>query len=646
MTHLPSLIKKIDVFCRLAEAMESLKRVAAPTTWTMPDDPDEMEEPEVGGGEAEGPGLYAKIMGTAKEFANADVADEIALIGELYKRAIEMNGGYNLVNRMLTTALSNMDSLIDEGTTSEDEVEAAEEILNEVSRDLRQRAKTSLSTQMDEPSAMKQLKAVRDAFNQRAIHEELESQPQVYEKGREESQTGHNIAPKLSPETPQKYDLEMERLAGLLNDPSLAGDAGVQNTIRSLLLVLDGLKKKIPQLVAARDALKVTPNDPDALSQLDEINQSVETDRAERIKLKRKINSLLQNKELSELLEKYNSSSNPAEKKWLLEQMELQKTRLSNDYNKRNEIKHRMDLIRSLGMLDERGNFQSLKPSTELEARLRQAISSAQNERKSKLDYDAMDTMERAILHGKPGFEEEKIELDTLRKAKDEKKISKQEYDAKRWQVLARARGKSGTIVSREKGRRGGGTKGAKINQFSAELATFDGLVQKFSDKVNTAVNTARQGVTQEAGQGGKVHNALKPYVDNLGKAIQKNDVKAKYEAIRALKSAIVDWSSREPALRILEKSTRMLGVFNKLKDELRKVSGWRTDAGWSLTEDQKAYISGVIGQSKRFSKIYGRFYTRPGQPELFYDKALQQLATVLSRLEEETGVTGVSNDQ
>jgi len=607
MVHLENLIKKIDDYDRLGNAFSLLKRMAAPSTYTMPDDEEDPEEVNSG----EDYGLYSKIINTANQFGNRDIAEELLLIAELYKKALQMNGGYNLVNRALSTTLSNMDSLIDDGTVGEDELEAAEDLLNEVSKDLRQRGKASISS-MDEPTAMKELKAVRDAFNQQAVYDEVASQPSVYEKGRPGAETGHNIAPKQMPETPQKYTLEVERLKDLLdNDPSISlnvppsergANQNIRNSIQELINNLETLAFHISKVSDLREELKLTPEDPEKRESFIQAANQLEALRKQRLLLKQRLNRFLLTKDKEALVRQMEQTNNLAEKKWLEERIKLQNLRISTDLHKKTEAKYRKNLVNALGTIDEHGNFQSQNVSPETLEKLQAGIAAGEALKKSVKQYDREQTIERAKEHGKVG------------------------------------------PVAKRPNRRGGGLKSEKLNAYKTELASYVGLVDKLGEKINTAVHVARLGVTQEKD---KTHNALKPYVEVLSKAIQKKDNKAKYEAIKVLKSKMDEWKDRAPAIRVLEKNIRLLPHFNKYKTELQNIGKWQDANGqWQLDDHKRQYIELVIQDIQKLMRIYSRYYTNPGQLELFYDAALDHLIKVVMRLKMDTSVDTTSEKE
>lgn len=586
MIHLGNLLKKINDYYLFATAQ---------TAWTMPDDEDDEPKDKQDGFDT---GLYSKIETTANQFSNRDIADEILLIGELYKKALQMGGGYTLVNKALSTALSNMDSLIDEGTVGADELEAAEDILNEVSQDLRQRAKTA-TTRIDDNVAMKAFKEVRQAFNQQAVRDEIEQQPQKFvsqgpgDKDTPGQQSGYITGPKLPPKTPQKYQQEIERYTEDLNNPNY--DQTTKSNISEMIKVVGELAQQLATTIDLQDQLKLAPDD-QALQQA--VEQSLNKQQAlqdQRSIIRSKLNKTIQQKKLNELEKQETIASDPAEKLWLQEKAKLQRLRLSTDLHKGDEIKYQQMLVNSLGTMDG-GTFHSQKLSPETLQKIKDGIEAGKLKRITKEKYDREQSVVRALQHGKIG-----------------------------------------PVVKRPGGKRGGGLADEKINDYKTELATYSGLVDKLGEKINTAVHVARLGITQEKN---KTHNALKPYVDNLSKAIQKKDNAAKYEAIRVLKQKMIEemWRSKAPAVRVLEKNVRLLPYFNKYKGELQTISKWQDASGiWNLDNSKKAYAQQVISNIDKLTKIYGRFYSgKKGQLELFFDSALEHLAKVVERLKSE----------
>jgi hypothetical protein len=615
MTYLPSLIKKIDNFYSLAASLERLNRFAAPPqAWTMPDDEEYEEEDQPDGLEGEDTGLYSKVMGTADDLSNEknsykyeDIANEIRLIAELYKKALQINGGFAQVQNYIKRTMANIDMLIDEseGSVGDDVRDMSDDIIEEMSSDLRRRAKAiPITQQTDESKAKKELEAVKDRFNREEAREEMESQKSVYEKGKPGAETGHVIVKKTA-ETPQKYAREIARLKeSFQTETDPANRQNIEALARTLIQLIEQMKtvKKL------EGDVKITPDDPSVVESFKQATVKLDELRRQRFVLRRNINNLLLKDDKKKMIEQQQASRNPEQRKWLQQKIELLDLRLDDKLlRKRDEIKARKALINSMGVIDDHGDFQSLKIPENERMALDRGVMLGRDRTLSKDKYDRIQTVERAKSHGKIG-----------------------------------------DVSERTKGRAGGGRKYERINQYDVGRATFSGLVDKLSEKINTSAHVARLNVTQEIGADKKnIHNALKPYVDALSKAIQKKNTKAKYEAIKVLKQQMTAWAARAPAIRALEKNVRLLPHFNKLKGELENISGWKSpEGGWQLSPDQKSYIASVMNGAERLIEMYARYYMGQGAPagasqlSISFDNTVKYLGMVLDQLANETGVT------
>jgi hypothetical protein len=226
-------------------------------------------------------------------------------------------------------------------------------------------------------------------------------------------------------------------------------------------------------------------------------------------------------------------------------------------------------------------------------------------------------------------------------------RISHSEYDRRQTEERAKQQGKIGPVAKRP-GRVGGGKPGEKIHQYDIGAATFNGLVDKFSEKINTSAHVARLNVTQEVNaEKKKVHNQLKPLVDAVSKAIQKKDNRAKFEAIKMLKQKMVEWNNRAPAIKALSRNIKWLPFFNKMKTDLETIAAWKSDAGWDLNDNKKIFISNVIRGADRLTEAYERYYQGKGAPkgvvqlEISFDNTVKYLDIITAQLSKETGITG-----
>lgn len=602
MTYLPSLIKKIDDFVSLAESLTRLKKMAAPPpeTWSMPDDPQEDDEALPGD---EFSGLYPKVMDVINEInsteSNEDIANELQLIAELYKKAIEINGGYKQVQDYIRRAMANIDMLIDEsdGVIGDDVRDLADEVLEDLSGDLRQRAKSTVSPQIPEPQALQALKAVKDEFNSAEARKEVASQKSVYERGKPGQETGHTIVRKTA-ETPAKYAKEIARLRESLQT---AIDPASKNNVEYLIGTLVELIEQMKTVKRLEGELKVSPGDSETVQAFDQATAKLEQLRKQRLIYRRKLNELILKDDQTQLRRRMYESRDPQEKAWLDQQIKLLDVRMDAKLlRKRDLIKAMKAKVHSLGTLDEREDFQS----------------------HSLPDADRI-ALDRAIMLGQ------------------DRTVTKEKYDRDQTIERAKGHGKIGPVPERRKGRVGGGREGEKIHQYDIGQATFVGLVDKLREKINTSAHVARLNVTQEVlADKRKVHNALKPYVDALSKAIQKKDNKAKYEAIKALKAQMAEWAARATAIKALSRNIRWLPFFNKLRENLETIASWKTEAGWDLNENKLTFIKNVMAGADRLIEAFGRYYEgKGGAPkglDISFVNTVKYLGDVVEQLEKE----------
>ncbi len=606
MTYLPSLIKKIDDFYSLAESLTRLKRMAAPPqTWSMPDDPEE-EEGEASPGE-EFVGLYPKVMDVINEInaseSNEDIANELQLIAELYKKAIEINGGYKQVQDYIRRAMANIDMLIDEsdGVIGEDVRDLADEVLEDLSSDLRQRAKSTIAPQANEAVALQQLKSTKDAFNSAEARQEIESQKSVYEKGKPGQETGHTIVRK-SVETPNKYAKEIARLEEMKQTET---DQTAKNSIEYLIGTLKGLIEQMKTVKRLEGELKVSPGDPPTVKAFEEATVELERLRKQRLLFRRKLNESILKDEQTQLRRKMYETRDPREKDWLEQRINLLGLRMNEKLlRKRDMIKALKAKINSTGTLDEKGDFQALTLPEATRQALDAALEAGRGKTLTKDEYDRKQTVERAQEHGKIG-----------------------------------------PVPVRPKGRVGGGRAGEKIHMYDVSSATFSGLVDKLSERINTSAHVARLNVTQMVVDKKKVHNELKPFVDAVSKAIQKKDNAAKLTAIKTLKQQMQNRMDKAPAIKALARNIRWLPFFQRMKADLEIVAGWQTDKGWDLNENKTAFIQNLITGGRKIVDAYRKYYPesgpkRPNQLEISFDSTVGYMDAVLDQLAERTGIS------
>jgi len=574
MTYLPSLIKKIDNFYNLTQSFSNLKKTAQ-QSWSMPDDPEEEEDvaaPEEGS-------LYSNIMNVANSLSNEandhqneDVANELVLIGELYKKALEINGGYNQLIKAISTALANIDSMIDDsdGVIGEDVRDAAEDVLEEAASDLRKRAKSSVSSQADETTAINALRSVKQQFNTQEAREEMEGQRSVYEKGKPGEESGHGISARAPLETPEKYAREMKRLEDSLPSET---DANQKKDMEELGRTLARLIKQMTEVTRLRDLLKITPEDKQTQTELIAAEKSLNDLRTQRRILKTKLNEVLLKKEQLELANQFNKTRNPEEQKWIKEKIDLLGLQLNRKIlRKRDEIQARKTKINTMGVVDEHGDFQSLTIPEEQRIALNKAIEQGKQQTISKTEYDRALTEQRGIGQGRE------------------------------------------EVPNLPSDQRGGWR---PIVQKDFSRFTFPALAKELRDRNNTAIDSARRYITNEKEGGQK---GLKDSVKAVSDAIRKKDNAAKYTAILNLKNKIKEtFKVQEPAFQSYRRSIKLLPIFKRIEDAVYGIIPWQNEDGVWAPKNME-FIQNIVSDIDKLEEQYAKYYQVKERPSFTYD--------------------------
>jgi len=642
MPYLPNIIKKIDDFYRLASSFN--KSAAGPVVkeyTPVPGFSKKYEGYDPYANEPEGEEatseetkpelepearLYNEIIDSLDEFDSKDIANEVYVIAEEYKKASEIKAGFSKVLEDIKKAKTSLEELLKEfGAYARREISIAQSFINDMEKSVQQMVASSPPPQAANEAAARQAvnNAKKDAFG--AIgNQESAGQASKFERGNKDGLTSGTVGPQQTVSVRrEKYESDIVALTKALEDPSIP-----DNDKRNIPIIIELNKKILNQmddLKGVEDHLSTIPDDPQAQQAVEKERAALEDLRKQREKVQNLLREFNQTQRVQEWITKANASTNLKEKMWYELNGQLAQIRLLRTVNKTPAVEAVKDLIGELGELNSRGDFISKEVQPQRLQELKDKFDDAKKQMISKVRYDAEQSKQRALTHGKvgPHFE-------------------------------------------RRKGRRGGGSPRSRINQYDIGQATFNGLVDKLGEKINTATHVARLEVTQINEKGrAKTHNALKPFVDNLSKAIQnivKNSkdpaklAKAqqeKYEAIKVLKQQLTDWSSKEPAIRVLEKNVRLLPFFKKYEAELNEIAGWKKEGqAWDLDEAKAAKIKSLLSNFDNLLRIYGRYYQGIGAPkgksqlDLNFNNAIVYIATVLNRLEHETNIYAAREEE
>ena len=102
---LPTLIKKIDDFYKLAlEAVNFVK--SGQQGFSMPDDPEEDDTARQPDNSPDSNDEYAELIRAAQNVSDPSLSSELQLVAEMYKKALELGGGYNSINRAISNIIT------------------------------------------------------------------------------------------------------------------------------------------------------------------------------------------------------------------------------------------------------------------------------------------------------------------------------------------------------------------------------------------------------------------------------------------------------------------------------------------------------------------------------------------------------------
>lgn len=625
----------------MSEDFSTIRRFAAPNPW---DDPnfgmsgEESTDKEIA---TEAP-YFDELMNTARQVDDPELSQQLEVLAELYRYALQIGGGYATIAR----AINNLKNMYSDGSDSN-----IEDILNGMTKEL---AKAAGGIKQlggnDNPSFVQRLAQLKQDIEDRtqeghsgaldAYHEEVGGQSQGAQTGESaEDLAEAGLTPedaeiinpaalgfdnKDDPKTnkgwhtvgsgrPYKNWKEYYNNERVSYETDLANEHDPVNrkTLDELIKLLPILSEKTQKALDLSNALRSDVSNPKDAAQMKEqlktMRQELNQIKAARQTLKNRIRSTQLQREQQKfsdeeesLTARMQSSADPERKEKARRELELiqQKRALnnlamSNDVYKAKERNYRLELVRQIS--------GGAWPSQEWINKQKAKIDNAVAMRVKKEDYDRGQTEERARQHGKIG------------------------------------------PAPKRPGRIGGGVPKAKIHQYDMGAATFNGLVDKFSEKVNTAAHVARLNITQERDSSKKkVHNQLKPFVEAVSKAIQKKDDRAKYEAIKALKAQMTEWSHKATAIKAMSRNIKWMPFFKRIEGDLATIAGWKTEAGWDLNENKKSFISNVIRGAGRISEAYGRYYQGQGkgagtsQLEISLDSTVEYMNKLIAQLSKE----------
>jgi len=577
MPLLPSLIKRIDNFCKIADYY-SLISVAAPDDKT----------------------LLSDLETAAREVVNPDVSYTLQILADVYRKVLQINGGFNTLYLMVQGILEDLDP-------EEDEQVNVETLLNKIRKSLELRAERP-----DSPGAMRELQMAASEAKRR-LAEQAPDVPEEDDRDEDEvspyeaSILGYGGAQQafeeeggvakfdptggVSPEAAQsgkgrgysvgkahtykdwaalyatereKYQRDMEGPDTMLTTAARRArkDANVMTNLRILvdtLVKLEALTKEAVKL-EQQILIETEVPHPKEEARLAEIREELRKLEHNRGLLKRNLNKYYKTSQLESLQQEESAPGKSDREKLLLQQkIKLQELRLSGAYGYGKEARERQRLIDSL-------TADPNLPVTEIKKK--------------------MDAIQDATAFTN--------------------RITKAQYDRKRTEQKGEQEGR--VVPTRPAGRGGALPSGwRQMYQIDFDTATYPLLLKKLRDYNNTAVSDARKYIMRPHEKGDP---ALAPYVEAISAAIRKKDNNSKFQAINALKAKIAETLVKSSSLKGYLQVLRLSPHFKRIEEALFDIKGKQgPDGKWNLSPEDKANVRTALENIERLKGLYARYY-------------------------------------
>jgi len=603
MPFLPSIIKRIDEFYKIAERYSLVS---------------------LGASDAE---LMVQLSQASEQVLNPELRYNLTALAAMYQKALEINGGFNTLYKMIQSIVEDMDP-------DEEETEPVENLMNQIASSIRARA-----ARPDSPGDLRELQmAATSARTEESPF--MESEPEEDdEESAYEAMLGYGGADKafeeeggvaqfdptggVSPEAArsgtgrgysvgqirsfkdwaelyanerEKYERDLTGPDDLLSPAGRAArtDVRVQSNLRSLIDVLGKLSKLTYEALKLENkiSLESEVEHPEEEAQLAKIRAELRTLERERRSLKKNLNKFYKTNELDLLKAKRNApGTSPQEKRILDEKIKLQELRISGKYGYGKEAKERAKLITAL----------TADPN---------------------LSEDMTKKMQESI-NGAAQFTD---------------KMTRAQYD----RIITEQRGKEQArevTPTYEPGRGGARTpmhKLPKEQQIDLEKGGFTSLLHQVGQDIGSVTMAARQAIYRaESGGGGqrgakaKENPEYKRIIDEISAAIRKKDRAALYDAQSRLAAAVSnDMHVAKSQLKGYADIIRLEPHFRKVLETLRDLTKNEKPSKKNpnppppkvdeatghlivdnFSEEDKAALSQVLNDMHRLRKLYTQYY-------------------------------------
>lgn len=554
MNKFTDLLKLVETFYKKASRalvqiqFDKIIKKSQNGGYYMPDDEDQGTDPALG--------KYPEITGLAQQISDDNLRSELLLIAEMYKKSLQLNGGYNSISRAISILIENY--LDDEDNPEQQQVE---DVLNDVVKDLRTRAGGGAKlNQPDSSQIISQLKQVKDEYNRSALQEDLSGEKTMHEaltesglgdfeeaggvstfdptggvhteKGDASKNRGYSTKKMYAPKNwADSYENEKQRYIDELNYETIPNVVAVK---KKLISILSELKNKS---LEEEELIKITKTiqDPEKEEQLSNLQKEISILRKERGNIKLRLRNHTLSKVKSSLENELNLAKTDRERFLIQQKIELNKNLISQD--------------------DKRGE----------ETKLRKLLIEAMSEGRT-LSPDTLSNLLKKIEEAS----KKKVPLKEFRKERAAK---------------TRAIKQSGTL---------------------------SGLIIHLQQKLATTKNEVAKAVKNKAGKDSfftpykqAVQNA-KDQVDREPSPTNQNNLDM---AIRKEAEAIKNYLDNHPAVTKVKEDMLMLYAF---RDNIKALNDSKIVEADQVEEDVKPHLLKIIAEGEELTSLYDKLYKSP----------------------------------
>ena len=389
-----NLLQAIEEFYKRALRSYNLIRLAQSAGYSMPDDEEEAgTEEELG---VDNLPHFDELMNISHQVDDPGLAQQLSILAELYKRSIQIGGGFGTIVR----AINNLKNMYSDGRDS-----YIESILNGMVAEMSRQARaTGGLGKPDNPRFIEQLQQLKQNIEKRDQAKQTEAEDSFQEEmnvpgaqGEGESELtesglgagegesvfdptagiGGDKGDKVNrgwhttgkagvyKNWAEYYTNEKEAYQA---DLAIETNPATRKTLQELIVKVGDISAKTREAIELKNQLKVA-DDPAQQTQLDKLSTEISELLNERRNLKRRISAGQLTKEKQRLEAERNQSRDPREQKLLEKKIELQNLSLSTNVGKAAERNALQALIAAMSG----GNFPSDQTLKAMEAKQEEA---------------------------------------------------------------------------------------------------------------------------------------------------------------------------------------------------------------------------------------------------------------------------------